>query len=109
MIMERPKVATMVSAAALRIGWITMRWISAPRRKPMSGAARKASQKLPVICALAQAIMVPTMKKSPCAMLMMSSRPKMTERPSAMSAMIRPQMRPFIARRSRVSIFLAGL
>src|SRR5437016_2861804 len=103
-IIERPKVATMESAAALRIGWMTTRWMIAPSTRPISGAARKASQKLPVICTVAQATMVPTMKKSPCAMLMMSSRPKMMDRPSAIRAMINPQTRPFIASSSSISM-----
>src|SRR5207244_5340828 len=103
-IIDRPKVATMESAAALRIGWITTRWMIAPSARPISGANRKASQKLPVICTVAHATMVPTMKKSPCAMLMMSSRPKMMDRPSAIRAMINPQTRPFIASSSSISM-----
>src|SRR5207247_2650179 len=59
---------------------------------------RNAGQKLPVCMSTVQASTVPIMKKSPCAILMMSSRPKMIDRPSAISAMIKPQMRPLIAR-----------
>ena len=103
-ISERPNVATIESAATLWMGWMTVRWISAPRMKPISGATMKASQKLPVDCSVAQASTVPTMKKSPCARLMMSSRPKMMARPSAMRAMIRPQIKPFIASSSSFSI-----
>ena len=75
---------------------------------PISGAAMKPSQKFPVASSVNQASTVPTMKKSPCAILMMSSRPKMTERPSAMSAMISPQISPFIASRSSVSIMITA-
>ncbi len=88
---ERPKVATIDSAATLWMGCMTVRWISAPRIKPANGTTMNASQKLPVSCRVAQASTVPTMKKSPCARLMMSSRPKMTARPSAINAMIRPR------------------
>ena len=35
----------MVNAATLRMGWMTMRWIRAPRMKPISGTTRKAAQK----------------------------------------------------------------
>jgi len=73
---------------------MTTTWISAPRRRQISGTAMKPIQKFPVASSEAQASTVPTMKKSPCAMLMMSRRPKMTERPSAMSAMMRPHTRP---------------
>ena len=103
-ISDRPKVATIDSAATLRMGWITTRWISAPSMKPISGATRNASQKLPVDCSVAQVSTVPTMKKSPCARLMMSSKPKMMARPRAMSAMIKPQIKPFIASSSSISI-----
>src|SRR6266849_5616763 len=94
---DRPNVATIESAATLWMGWINNRWISAPSMKPTSGATMKSSQKLPVICSVAQVSTVPTMKKSPCARLMMSSRPKMMARPSAISAMIRPQIIALIA------------
>ena len=40
-ISDRPKVATIDSAATLRMGWITTRWISAPSMKPISGATMK--------------------------------------------------------------------
>ena len=76
-ISDRPNVATIDSAAAPRTGWMTTRWISAPRRNPISGATIKPSQKLPVASSVNQASTVPTMKKSPCAILMTSSRPKM--------------------------------
>ena len=108
-ISDRPKVATIESAATLWMGWMTIRWISAPMAKPISGATMNASQKLPVVCSVAQASTVPTMKKSPCARLMMSSRPKMMARPSAISAMIRPQISPFMARSRSLSIGLVVL
>src|SRR5262249_33285932 len=103
-ISDRPNVATIDSAATLWMGWMTSRWISAPRMKPIKGAKMKASQKFPVDCSVAQASTVPTMKKSPCARLMMSSSPKMMARPRAIRAMISPQIRPFIAKSSSFSI-----
>ena len=86
---------------------MTTRCINAPSAKQSSGTMMKPTQKLPVISSANQASIVPTMKKSPCAMLMMSSRPKITDSPSAISAMIRPQMSPFNARSSSVSISAA--
>src|SRR5215471_6138652 len=95
-ISDSPKVATIESAGTLWIGWMMARWIKAPRMKP--------SQKFPVDCSVAHASTVPTMKKSPCARLMMSSRPKMIASPSAISAMIKPQIRPLVASRNSLSI-----
>src|SRR6185437_12991958 len=103
-ISDRPNVATIDSAAAPRIDWITVRWMSAPRMKPKSGAVMKPSQKFPVYSSVNQATTVPTMKKSPWAMLMTSSSPKIIDKPSAISAMISPQISPFRASSSNVSI-----
>ena len=70
----------------------------------MSGARRNASQKLPVDWTIDQASTVPIMKKSPCAKLMISRSPKMMDKPSAIKAMIKPQINPLIARASTRSI-----
>jgi hypothetical protein len=88
----------MESAAEFSTGRITTRCTSEPNNMPIRGTIRKASQKLPVIRMTVQANTVPTMKKSPCATLMMSSSPKMIDRPRAIRAMIRPQTSPFMAR-----------
>src|SRR5260370_2105793 len=82
---------------------MTTRCINAAKMKPMRGTIRKATQKLPVSSSVNQASTVPTIKKSPCAMLMMSSQPKIIERPRAIKAMIKPQMSPFSASNTSVS------
>ena len=102
-ISERPNVATMESDAEFSTGRMTTRSIRAPKAIPSSGTIRKAIQKLPVIRMIVQANTVPIMKKSPWATLMMSSSPKMIDRPRAMRAMISPQTRPFMARMSKRS------
>ena len=83
---------------------MTTRCINAPRMKPISGTIRKPSQKLPVDCKRGPGQHGADHEEVAVRELMMSSRPKMIERPSAMSAMIRPQIRPFIASNSSVSI-----
>src|SRR3546814_6870494 len=62
-IMERPKVATIESAAAFLIGRMTKRSITDPISNPKSGTSARASQNSPVTSTTAQATTVPTMKK----------------------------------------------
>ena len=66
--------------------------------KPMSGAMIRAGQKNPMLVKVVKAITVPTIKKSPWAKLMMSRRPKIIDKPRAISATISPKTMPFIAR-----------
>ena len=65
---------------------------------PITGTIAKAIQKLPVRSISTHASTAPTMKKSPWATLMKSSRPKMIDSPSAISATIRPHTKPFKTR-----------
>ena len=100
---------TIVSAAWRSVGRITSRSITAPSSRPIKGTITSASQNDPVPTAITRPPTVPSMKKSPCATLMTSSRPKMIERPSAIRAMISPQTSPFTAKREDELIHVAAI
>jgi hypothetical protein len=104
MIIDSPKVVTIVSADWRSVGRMTSRSITAPRSRPSKGTTTSANQNDPVPTAITSPPTVPSMKKSPCATLMTSSRPKMIESPRAMRAMISPQTSPFTASARTISL-----
>ena len=83
----------------LLLGYGAM-WLSVRGEHPYTGPSGGSIAVVLALAALAVAAVVvivsnakqPSTMKSPCAILMISSSPKMTERPRAIRAMIRPQI-----------------